>query len=304
MYVGDAILAVNGEDLRNATHDEAVRVLKRAGRLVVLDVKFLREVTPYFSKALSGDPDLACQTHNAHNAHVGTAGLHAQTPTPSLGLGGGQSVGQGGGQTVGQMGRQRPDSTPLDHRGVAYGQDPSVGRQVGSEQVAAERVKSWGTLNATPQVQGNSPIPPRDTPTLMPSSPPPGASAPPQVPPSASPLPLAASQFPTSSQSQFPTSSQSQFPTSSQSQFSPPGGQPAQPTPKPGKSSGRKSVPLRFCYLCRNLTLADVEGRTLELHSPSSRHAVVVRFVDLCACGECRNVKFYRKIFSSISSNI
>ncbi|XP_021706591.1 beta-1-syntrophin [Aedes aegypti] len=51
LYVGDAILSVNGEDLRDATHEEAVRSLKRAGRVVDLEVKFLREVTPYFRKA-------------------------------------------------------------------------------------------------------------------------------------------------------------------------------------------------------------------------------------------------------------
>ncbi|KAB0356344.1 hypothetical protein FD754_000500 [Muntiacus muntjak] len=32
LYVGDAILSVNGADLRDATHDEAVQALKRAGR--------------------------------------------------------------------------------------------------------------------------------------------------------------------------------------------------------------------------------------------------------------------------------
>uniref|UniRef100_A0A1B0DJ46 Uncharacterized protein n=1 Tax=Phlebotomus papatasi TaxID=29031 RepID=A0A1B0DJ46_PHLPP len=37
LYVGDAILAVNGEELRDATHDEAVRALKRAGRVVDLE---------------------------------------------------------------------------------------------------------------------------------------------------------------------------------------------------------------------------------------------------------------------------
>ncbi|KAI8122229.1 Beta-1-syntrophin [Lucilia cuprina] len=38
LYVGDAILSVNGEELREATHDEAVRALKRAGRVVDLEV--------------------------------------------------------------------------------------------------------------------------------------------------------------------------------------------------------------------------------------------------------------------------
>lgn len=37
LYVGDAILSVNGEELRDATHDEAVRALKRAGRVVDLE---------------------------------------------------------------------------------------------------------------------------------------------------------------------------------------------------------------------------------------------------------------------------
>ncbi|XP_054770976.2 beta-1-syntrophin-like [Lytechinus pictus] len=37
LYVGDAILSVNGEDLRDATHDEAVRLLKRSGKEVTLE---------------------------------------------------------------------------------------------------------------------------------------------------------------------------------------------------------------------------------------------------------------------------
>lgn len=37
LYVGDAILSVNGEDLRDATHDEAVRTLKNAGKVVEIE---------------------------------------------------------------------------------------------------------------------------------------------------------------------------------------------------------------------------------------------------------------------------
>lgn len=36
LFVGDVILSVNGENLTDATHDEAVRALKRAGRVVDL----------------------------------------------------------------------------------------------------------------------------------------------------------------------------------------------------------------------------------------------------------------------------
>ncbi|XP_028281510.1 beta-1-syntrophin [Parambassis ranga] len=50
LYVGDAVLSVNGMNLRDATHDEAVQALKRAGKEVTLEVKYMREATPYVKK--------------------------------------------------------------------------------------------------------------------------------------------------------------------------------------------------------------------------------------------------------------
>lgn len=50
LYVGDAILSVNGIDLRDITHDEAVQVLKKAGKVVDLEVRYLKEVMPYFTR--------------------------------------------------------------------------------------------------------------------------------------------------------------------------------------------------------------------------------------------------------------
>lgn len=41
LYVGDAILSVNGNDLREATHDEAVQALKKTGKEVILEGKIV-----------------------------------------------------------------------------------------------------------------------------------------------------------------------------------------------------------------------------------------------------------------------
>lgn len=50
LRVGDAILSVNGSDLREATHDQAVQSLKKAGKEVTLEVRYIREVSPLFKK--------------------------------------------------------------------------------------------------------------------------------------------------------------------------------------------------------------------------------------------------------------
>lgn len=36
LYIGDAILAVNGKDLHHVSHEEAVQILKKAGKEVEL----------------------------------------------------------------------------------------------------------------------------------------------------------------------------------------------------------------------------------------------------------------------------
>ncbi|XP_056130059.1 alpha-1-syntrophin [Lampris incognitus] len=54
LYVGDAILSVNGFDLREATHDEAVQALKKTGKEVILEVKYIKEMSAFFKN--SGSP--------------------------------------------------------------------------------------------------------------------------------------------------------------------------------------------------------------------------------------------------------
>lgn len=38
LFVGDAILSVNGLDLNGVSHDNAVKILKKAGKIVDLEV--------------------------------------------------------------------------------------------------------------------------------------------------------------------------------------------------------------------------------------------------------------------------
>ena len=47
LFVGDAILSVNGESLVNARHDDAVRALKRAGRVVNLQGLYFSDNNSY-----------------------------------------------------------------------------------------------------------------------------------------------------------------------------------------------------------------------------------------------------------------
>nr|XP_029519704.1 alpha-1-syntrophin-like [Oncorhynchus nerka] len=45
LYVGDAILSVNGSDLREATHDDAVQALKKTGKEVILEGKHHQDIS-------------------------------------------------------------------------------------------------------------------------------------------------------------------------------------------------------------------------------------------------------------------
>ncbi|KAJ8369631.1 hypothetical protein SKAU_G00096590 [Synaphobranchus kaupii] len=56
LYVGDAILSVNSYNLREATHDEAVQALKKTGKEVILEVKYIKEMSAYFRNASPGTP--------------------------------------------------------------------------------------------------------------------------------------------------------------------------------------------------------------------------------------------------------
>lgn len=50
LFVGDAIIKVNGEYITACPHDDAVNILRNAGDLVVLTVKHYRAATPFLQK--------------------------------------------------------------------------------------------------------------------------------------------------------------------------------------------------------------------------------------------------------------
>ncbi|XP_052415448.1 alpha-1-syntrophin [Carassius gibelio] len=56
LYVSDAILSVNGYDLREATHDEAVQALKKTGKEVILEVKYMKEMSGFFKGGSTTGP--------------------------------------------------------------------------------------------------------------------------------------------------------------------------------------------------------------------------------------------------------
>ncbi|CAL8248446.1 unnamed protein product [Lota lota] len=84
LYVGDAILSVNGVNLRDATHDEAVQALKRAGKEVILEVKYMREATPYVKK---GSPvsEIGWETPPPESPRLGTSLSFQTHPADSPG---------------------------------------------------------------------------------------------------------------------------------------------------------------------------------------------------------------------------
>ncbi|KAL5285632.1 SNTG1 family protein [Megaselia abdita] len=66
LFVGDAIIKVNGEYITACPHDEAVNILRNAGDIVVLTVKHYKAATPFLQKQLSketptdSDNDTTC----------------------------------------------------------------------------------------------------------------------------------------------------------------------------------------------------------------------------------------------------
>ena len=53
--------------------------------------------------------------------------------------------------------------------------------------------------------------------------------------------------------------------------------------------SESKTIPLKLCYLCKNLSMTDSEKRTIELHSPDGKSSCILRFPDVATANEWFN---------------
>ncbi|XP_045780787.1 gamma-2-syntrophin [Maniola jurtina] len=66
LFVGDAVIKVNGEYITACKHDDAVNILRNAGDIVVLTVKHYRAATPFLQKQADGASDTDSSTGDEH----------------------------------------------------------------------------------------------------------------------------------------------------------------------------------------------------------------------------------------------
>ncbi|KAI5750324.1 hypothetical protein M8J76_014680 [Diaphorina citri] len=55
LFVGDAIIKVNGELINHCTHDEAINIIHNAGDMVMLTVKHYASATPFLAKTIDNN---------------------------------------------------------------------------------------------------------------------------------------------------------------------------------------------------------------------------------------------------------
>ncbi|KAI4878888.1 hypothetical protein NFI96_015991 [Prochilodus magdalenae] len=261
LRVGDAILSVNGSDLREATHDQAVQALKKAGKEVTLEVllrhperlganihdlllcRTCAEAQMWFSRF---SPPLA-GTRNVLQERV-------RYPAGFVHLGAVLVFGHG----VPVRGARRERRSP-----------------VSTFSVLIRCLEFSGFLKLLPLVHGDI-IKDQET-TEAPQIQTPAVKYIREV----SPLfkkPCLLAELPWDGLFPSPTS------------FTNP-----EESPKHSSSKDRKVIPLRMSYICRNLTMPDLENRLLELHSPDGQHTVVLR---------CKDGPTAHSWFTAIHTNI
>ncbi|XP_028624674.1 gamma-2-syntrophin isoform X1 [Grammomys surdaster] len=75
LFIGDAVLQVNGINVENATHEEVVHLLRNAGDDVTITVEYLREA-PSFLKLPLGSPGPSSDHSSRASSPLFDSGLH------------------------------------------------------------------------------------------------------------------------------------------------------------------------------------------------------------------------------------
>ncbi|XP_073905163.1 gamma-2-syntrophin isoform X3 [Castor canadensis] len=75
LFIGDAVLQVNGINVENATHEEVVHLLRNAGDEVTITVDYLREA-PSFLKLPLGSPGPSSSPSSRASSPLFDSGLH------------------------------------------------------------------------------------------------------------------------------------------------------------------------------------------------------------------------------------
>ncbi|GBP92650.1 Gamma-2-syntrophin [Eumeta japonica] len=117
LFVGDAVIKVNGEYITACNHDDAVNILRNAGDIVVLTVKHYRAATPFLQKQADGASDTDSSTGDDHPSLHGKAvdsNCNVEKPTEQTN-GGWQSAWCADGE----------ESRPASRSGSAIGSRPS-----------------------------------------------------------------------------------------------------------------------------------------------------------------------------------
>ncbi|KAJ0182205.1 hypothetical protein K1T71_001574 [Dendrolimus kikuchii] len=141
LFVGDAVIKVNGEYITACKHDDAVNILRNAGDIVVLTVKHYRAATLFLQKQANGASDTDSSTGDDHPSHHKQVDANCNERSTEQTNGGWQSA--------------WPDNEESSRPGSATGsvrssRPPSVASDRPSENVA----KEWIDVVSVPLMMG------------------------------------------------------------------------------------------------------------------------------------------------------
>lgn len=141
LFVGDAVIKVNGEFITACNHDDAVNILRNAGDIVVLTVKHYRAATPFLQKQADGASDTDSSTGDdhpsLHNNKVVDANCNSEHTN-------------GGWQTAWPA-ESDENSRPASRSGSTIGSRPP---SVASDRIHDHNNKEWIDIVSVPLMMG------------------------------------------------------------------------------------------------------------------------------------------------------